>query len=502
MNETFRIKFVGYLLIVPFMVALYYTMKSVFFSVDTYIDWSNGKVSAVLCMSIILVIVILLIWLSLHQRLLFLNEQLEHIQSLRDQKIEFNNSIEPLKREYKMKQLSVEDECRKKIDSIQNECRGKILTNDIKCRMKILEKKKEFQEILNGKKREFDSRILELENSHQLQVKQLEKALEKMKCLIESKTPFRDVSIIMAELKTAIYDELENYLRIKTRPAIKAADTVKDIKDKFRSTLIEYKSMKYKYDFVVNLFPEIKEYIDDDESLVQIEQYSSLSEIDENTDRVKFWLEDDEYNSMSEDERNQLALDRYKERPKSNWEIGIEYELFIGYLLREGLPPFNKKYEVVQFGELNGVQDLGRDIIAETNDEIEGKKIFIIQCKRWSDDKQIHENAICQLFGTAMEYQIRNNLKNCKYIPLFVTTTKLSDMAVKFAEILNVKVLQIPMGDYPMIKCNVNGTMKIYHLPFDQQYHRTIIQEEGEFYARTVKEAVSKGFRRAMRHIV
>lgn len=50
------------------------------------------------------------------------------------------------------------------------------------------------------------------------------------------------------------------------------------------------------------------------------------------------------------------------------------------------------------------------------------------------------------------------------------------------------------------IKCNVNQGNKIYHLPFDQQYDRTQICKPGEFYAYTVKEAVTAGFRRAYRH--
>ena len=57
-----------------------------------------------------------------------------------------------------------------------------------------------------------------------------------------------------------------------------------------------------------------------------------------------------------------------------------------------------------------------------------------------------------------------------------------------------------PLGKYPMIKCNIssNGN-KIYHLPFDQQYDKTLIRNVGECYVSTVKEAEEKGFRRAFR---
>ena len=183
--------------------------------------------------------------------------------------------------------------------------------------------------------------------------------------------------------------------------------------------------------------------------------------------------------------------------------IGIEYELYIGYLLREAKTPFNERFNVIQFGEINGLNDLGRYIIAEKTNLDGSKTICIIQCKRWSETKSVHENAICQLYGTTIEYKIRHRYyANYKFVPIFVTTTDLSEMAVEFAKQLGVAVLKIPMGEYPMIKCNINSGEKIYHLPFDQQYHRTEIKKDGEFYAMTVKEATNKGFRRAMKHFI
>lgn len=82
-----------------------------------------------------------------------------------------------------------------------------------------------------------------------------------------------------------------------------------------------------------------------------------------------------------------------------------------------------------------------------------------------------------------------------------MTTGEFSDTAKEFARRLGVVVEYKKMGDFPMIKCNINNENKIYHLPFDQQYKRTIIEEhKGEFYAMTVKEASTKGFRRAFRY--
>jgi hypothetical protein len=77
-------------------------------------------------------------------------------------------------------------------------------------------------------------------------------------------------------------------------------------------------------------------------------------------------------------------------------------------------------------------------------------------------------------------------------------------MAYKVAKALEIEVRKIELKkNYPIIKCNINPSTKekIYHLPFDQQYDKTIIiKNSGEFYAKDIKEAVSKGFRRAFRY--
>lgn len=56
--------------------------------------------------------------------------------------------------------------------------------------------------------------------------------------------------------------------------------------------------------------------------------------------------------------------------------------------------------------------------------------------------------------------------------------------------------------EFPRIKCNIGKDgEKIYHLPFDQKYDRTIIDKnKGEFFATTVAEAVEHGFRRAKKY--
>ena len=145
------------------------------------------------------------------------------------------------------------------------------------------------------------------------------------------------------------------------------------------------------------------------------------------------------------------------------------------------------------------LKDLGRDLIAVKDD-----KTLIVQCKYWSKDKLIHEKHILQLFATTYIYKVSTlkSKNNCKAV--FITNTALSDTAKEFAKILNVEIIQMQLSEFPRIKCNVNrdsfGESKIYHLPFDQKYDFTHIKNKGEFYAYTVKEAVDRGFRRALKY--
>ena len=325
--------------------------------------------------------------------------------------------------------------------------------------------------------------------------KQIKKEIT-LKDVLKNASPFTFVSSLFADAELSIFKEEEFKLRYKDRPATKAAETVKYLSLKSREHITQYKEMLYKYEFLLKSFPELGKYVDDYEALKNISKCTSYSELEENVDRVSNFVSKEEWENMSVNSRNQLALDRYKEREKSNWVVGIEYEMYIDYILRRN------GFSTIHFGIKEGLKDLGRDIIAKKNG-----KYYIIQCKNWSKKKEIHENVVCQLFGTTLEYKIEREEKmpymewDKRIFPVLYTTTSLSTTAMKFAEKLGVQVIVKEKGEYPMIKCNIgkNGE-KIYHLPFDQQYYKTLIENDGEFYAWTVKEAVDAGFRRAFRY--
>lgn len=254
-----------------------------------------------------------------------------------------------------------------------------------------------------------------------------------------------------------------------------------------------YRVLRYQLQYYENLFPWLVDFKgeDIDDLIMQIieSKESGKEEQIEPDDPVKQWLATAEH-KLPVVERNQRALDRYWQKPKTKWEIGRDYERYIGYLYE------SRGYSVYYQGIVEGFADLGRDLICTQDNNIE-----VVQCKYWRTDRSIHEKHIFQLYGTTVAYRIDNPSKRVH--ACFVTSTNLSERAKQFADELEIKILEnYSLEHYPCIKCNVarrDGT-KIYHLPFDQQYDRTLIEEErNECYVETVKEAEALGFRRAFR---
>lgn len=286
---------------------------------------------------------------------------------------------------------------------------------------------------------------------------------------------------------------LIDFLSQKDKPAIRASEIIAECARLRRKTEKENKVLKYIIEyyesiapFLVDLKEEVAEITEEDRKLMS--EYTE----EELEDRVTNYLTKEEYRKLSTTEKNQLALDRYWKRPKSKWHIGKIYERYVGYLYEE------KEYDVDYVGIFKGFEDLGRDIIAK-----KGRELVIIQCKNWSKFRTIYEKHIFQFFGTVFQYKDENKTKDVK--AMFYTTTKLSDLARRFAKELNILLIEndkIPTN-YPCIKCNVSriDNTKIYHLPFDQQYDNVKIEKSrGEFYCSAVREAEQKGFRRAFRY--
>jgi hypothetical protein len=249
-----------------------------------------------------------------------------------------------------------------------------------------------------------------------------------------------------------------------------------------RALLEENTVLKYQLEYIKTLIPEVDDIVEYDEYLNE-----SLED-----DSPKNFLSREEYNLLSDTEKNIRALDYYKKRKKRNWEIGRDFEMYVGYTFEKD------GFNVIYFGIEKKLNDLGRDLIVKNKD-----LTYIVQCKYWSKEKQIHEKHLAQLYGTYIMYKL-DNPSDKKVIPLFITHTTLSEMAKKFSKKLGIIAVENEeLGEYPLIKCNASKDKygletKIYHLPMDQQYDKIIInQNEGDCMAFTIEEAEKKDFRRA-----
>lgn len=349
-----------------------------------------------------------------------------------------------------------------------------------------LEKQKEknmveYQRLLSDLEFEYDKKNKELQTEYS-------RKEGKLKDLLEAKSTLKYLATAYADAVAFIFTESANYLRHKPKPALTASEEVKRMKKEARQLAADAKMYQYQYELLLLSMPGSEEDMNDDGTMDIVKDYYEQNiEQDEDYDKVQDYVSKSEYESMSVDDRNQLALDRYMSHNKNKWQIGRDYEMYICHWLRE------KGYSVEHTG-IQGLQDLGRDIIAH-KDGID----YIIQCKYWGHKKVIREKYVMQLYGTTVAYSIQNR---SLYKPkaIFIANIDLSETAMQFASYLGIKVIKQPLGEYPVIKCNINQGNKIYHLPFDQQYDRTKICNTGEFFASTVKEAVAAGFRRAYRH--
>ena len=279
-----------------------------------------------------------------------------------------------------------------------------------------------------------------------------------------------------------------NYLQTKPHPAFTAAEKVKEIAAQKRTLQQQCKLQEYQLTLYETIFPWLSDFKEiSSEDLQQFAESEIAPESEYSS--LKKWLSPQEYRSLSSADRLQLALERYSKSQKSNWQIGIEYERYVGYCYEK------KGYRVRYNGATEGLEDMGRDLIISKDN-----KMYVIQCKRWSVEKTIHEKHIFQLYGTTILQKMEH--PDCTVGSLFITTTSLSDLAKSCADYLDITVVEnFPLKEYPLIKCNVSKDGdQIYHLPFDQQYDRVIINpSDGDFYASTIAEAESKGFRHAWR---
>ena len=261
-------------------------------------------------------------------------------------------------------------------------------------------------EVLDGAvKRAREARAFEIGKTQDAQQKIIEEA--RSKCL-EYESQMRRVERRLSEKSEAlnrIYSErvqsqpwLASYyadlyqsfdekwvlhLRNKNRPAEqKAGEVDKLIHGELREWRLRAKRSEYQLNFYESLFPWLLDF----KEVPPMDAFKYVSDGPSDDDEravMRDYLSPAEWNDLPIAEKYQLALDRYIKRSKTNWEVGIEYERYIGYLCE------SRGYRVRYYGATMKKEDMGRDLILQR-----GKKVILIQCKRWAREKVIRENHV------------------------------------------------------------------------------------------------------------
>ena len=368
-------------------------------------------------------------------------------------------------------------------------------TSHLNYKYKEIEQELKTIEVKNDKRvkeltEEYNRKVTALTVERDSAVEELEKRNSNLNTLLSSNlTAMPWLAGMMADFLT--YDLEVEAKKLEWGHNIqreKKIASVRAIRADAQKRIEEAKIATYQLEYLRTLYPALDDILETD--------YKDLNFTGEipKYDPVREYLSREEWLSLSQIERDQLALDRYvQSHSKSKWQIGRDYELSVAYEYRK------KGYVVDTTGSYLQLEDMGRDVIAKNEENI-----LIIQCKYWSSTKTIHEKHIMQLYGTCVLYQVENLTMPGVVKGLFITNTKISDKAKSIAAALNITVVENhPITEFPRIKCNIGrdefGSTKIYHLPMDAQYDITQIKNPGEFYAFTVKEAVDAGFRRAFK---
>lgn len=431
---------------------------------------------------LVLFLIYKFIWKPL-RRLYEYNKNMKELMELKARKHEFDVEFEKRREELilkevdiKLKEKDLQEESKRRDEMVEKEYEKVRIFREL-THKEIEEKREESKRILREQQERFK------ENRR--------RAEESLKKIAEEKSAgfpwLADAYAEFFELEDMKAAEL---METKKHPAKASAQQLKEIAQEKRSIQRQAKMLQYQIQYYESLFPWLAEFKNEEiaEELIRIEDSKTQ---DPEGDRALKWLTEGEYKKYPPREKYQLALDRYWKRHKTKFEIGRDYERYIGWTYEKD------GYEVYYQGIIKGFDDLGRDLIVT-----KGKEVIVVQCKYWARDKTIHEKHVFQLYGTMTSHQIEN--PNLKVSGRFVTSTGLSDRAKKFSDHLGIKISEnTRLEEYPCIKCNIAGRdgEKIYHLPFDQQYDTTKIEpEKGEFYCRSVAEAEDKGFRRAMRY--
>ena len=234
---------------------------------------------------------------------------------------------------------------------------------------------------VNNKLEELKKLQLEIDKSNLETKKQIKNEKKDIQKIISEKTiGFPWLADAISQYYESRDLKIAEFMENKLRPGLSSADRIRELsKDKreFQKKFILARNISKYYE---SLFPWITDFVDESIDEAILEAFTKEEIIDDEIDPVNNYLTKGEFQKLSVTERNQLALDRYWKRKKTPWEIGRDYERYIGYLYeKEG---WTVNYQGIE----KGLEDLGRDLICK-----KGNLIEIVQCKYWRAERTIHE---------------------------------------------------------------------------------------------------------------
>jgi hypothetical protein len=188
-----------------------------------------------------------------------------------------------------------------------------------------------------GETRQKNDELSKLRTEHAKTISAIEAQYKKLlnhmreqdKILEERKIQFPWLASAIADFHALEGERDAQTLETKSHPAVKAAEEVREHASKRREAERQFRLLRYRAEYYEKLFPWIMDYIGDDVPDEALDLSGPKAELTD--DPVKRWLNDAEYQRLSRTEKNQLALDRWSSSRRSNWEIGRDYERFIGY---------------------------------------------------------------------------------------------------------------------------------------------------------------------------
>ncbi len=88
---------------------------------------------------------------------------------------------------------------------------------------------------------------------------------------------------------------------------------LRELRQEEKEYIEQYKTIQYQLDYLILLYPEIEDILTESYSGIKEKPHKDLGE---DIDPVRYYISKEEYDKLSEQEKNQLALDRYIESRK------------------------------------------------------------------------------------------------------------------------------------------------------------------------------------------